>query len=194
MTKQRSTNQRSATAGRDMIGGDQTINNSSVHHHYGQSNSASVVEQLLSKLHAEMKDNVSVQPMIDDLRYYYEHEAHDGVIGLEQKLEKGGRAHEISNALEKKELFVKLLEKWSMYATAQEIFVHLLARAEYEYSNFVLPQLDESSEIELNESIASRIIEPIVDDCGASVFRMNHGTAMGMVYWLAEQCFVRWHK
>lgn len=172
-----------------MIAGDQ-----SVHHHYAANAKATVVEQLLSKLQKEMDENAQVRAIIDDLRYYYEHKSPDGIVGLEAKLEKGNRAHEVDQALEKKELFVKALEKWSMYASAQEIFVHLLARAEFEYTTHVLPQLDKASEIEINTAIATRIVEPIVADCGASVFKLHHGVAMGMLYWLAEQCFVRWHK
>ncbi|WP_368039360.1 MULTISPECIES: ABC-three component system protein [unclassified Tardiphaga] len=37
-------------------------------------------------------------------------------------------------------------------------------------------------------------MEPTVSECGASVFEIDHNTALGMVYWLAEQCFVRWHR
>ena len=81
-----------------------------------------------------------------------------------------------------------------MYASAQEIFAHLLAKAELEFSTHVLPQIDSLSEVEINEAITKRIVDPIVAECGTSVFKLNHATAMGMLYWLAEQCFVRWHK
>lgn len=189
MTEQRTVNQKSAKAGRDVIGGDQHV-----HHHHAPSTKASVVEELLAKLHQEIEQNSQVSAMIDDLRYYYQHKSHDGIVGLVAKLEKGQRPHEIDYALEQKERFAKTLEKWSMYASAQEIFVHLLARAEVEYRNYILPQLDALSEVEVNDAVTTRIVEPIVADCGASVFKLNHGTAMGMLYWLAEQCFVRWHK
>ena len=49
-------------------------------------------------------------------------------------------------------------------------------------------------EHEVNAIIISRIVDPIVAECGTTVFEMNHGTAMGMLYWLAEQCFIRWHQ
>ena len=194
MSGQPTVNQRSARAGHDMIAGDQTVLNYSVHNHHGPTAKATVVEQLLTKLQTEIDDNAQVRAMIDSLRYYYEHKSHDGIVGLEAKLEKGNRAHEIYHALEKKELFVKTLEKWSMYSSAQEIFVHLLARAEFEYMTHVFPQIETLSEVEINNAITTRIVEPIVVDCGASVFKLTHGTAMGMLYWLAEQCFVRWHK
>ena len=189
MTSQKTVNQKAAKAGKNIIAGDNTE-----HHHYASPAKATVVEKLLAKLQQEMDQNAQVRAMIDDLLHYYKRKSHDGVDGLQAKLEKGQRAHEIDFALEKKELFVKTLEKWSMYASAQEIFVYLLARADVEYTAQVLPQIDQLSQVDLNQVITTQIIEPIVEDCGASIFKLNHATAMGMLYWLAEQCFVRWHK
>jgi|JI10StandDraft_1071094.scaffolds.fasta_scaffold63298_3 hypothetical protein len=182
-------NQKGAKAGRDIVAGDKVD-----HHHYPPTAKASVVEALMAKLQKEMEQSSQVTAMIDELCHYHQHKAHDGVTGLEAKLQKGQRSHEIDYALDQKEQFAKILEKWSMYASAQEIFVHLLARAEIEYRAHVLPQLDALTEVQVNEAITTRIVNPIVADCGNTVFKLNHGTAMGMFYWLAEQCFVRWHK
>lgn len=192
MTGRTTTNQKGANAGGSIVGGDQI--NSSVHHHYAPAAASSVVGKLLEKLHAELSENPKMAPMIDELRCYYQHTPSDGVTGLQAKLEKGNRAHELEFAMDRKERFVKLLDKWSMYATAQEIFAFLLARAEVEYTNSILPQIGVLSEVEVNVAIQHRIVEPAVLDCGASVFKLNHGAASGMIYWLAEQCFVRWHK
>lgn len=182
-------NQKNATAGRDVVGGD-------VHNHYHAplSQKATVIEQLLCKFQQEIENNAQVRAMIDALQYYYEHRSPDGIVGLEAKLKKGGREHELYQAMEKKEQFAKMLDKWSMYASAQEIFVHLLAKAEYEFSTFVLPQITTLNEIEINGLINQKIVEPIVAECGATTLKIHHGMAMGMVYWLAEQCYVRWHK
>ena len=75
----------------------------------------------------------------------------------------------------------------------QEIFAYLLAKAEHEFTYIIRPQLCDKSKIEVNVLVRDRIIVPIIEECGATVFSINHSTAMGMVYWLAEQCFVRWH-
>jgi hypothetical protein len=48
--------------------------------------------------------------------------------------------------------------------------------------------------VRINQLTSELIVEPAVLECGASVFQLDHNTALGMVYWLAEQCFVRWHK
>ena len=58
----------------------------------------------------------------------------------------------------------------------------------------VLPQIPVLKEHELNQIIDEKIVEPIVTECGPTIFQMHHGIAMGMLYWLAEQCYVRWHQ
>lgn len=189
MAVSRTVNQGSARAGRDIIAGDQVI-----HQHNVPAVKATIVDQLLAKLQQELENSEKVQTIIDQLHRYYEKVSHDGVVGLEEKLKKANRHYQLPNALEKKELFAKLLEKWSMYVSAQDIFVFLLARAEHQFTSHVLPQIETLTEVQLNDAVTNRIIEPIVADCGASVFKLDHGIAMGMLYWLAEQCFIRWHK
>jgi hypothetical protein len=93
-----------------------------------------------------------------------------------------------------KEMFVKLLEKWSLYASAQEIFAYLLAKAEYNFNYLIHPKIDPANVVEINQLIHDKIVMPTIEQCGASVFTLNHGVAMGMLYWLAEQCFIRWHQ
>lgn len=188
-SKTTNVNQEGATAGADIVGGDKIE-----HNHFPPNKTPSVIEQLLGKLQSEIENSAKARETIEALRHFYERKSHDGVNGLEAKLEKGGRLHEKFLAIEKKEMFVKLLEKWSLYISAQEILVHLLARAEHEFSMIVLPQIGSLKEHELNELIGTRIVNPIVEECGGSIFHMNHGVAMGMLYWLAEQCFVRWHQ
>ncbi len=85
-------------------------------------------------------------------------------------------------------MFVKLLERWSLYASAQEIFVYLLAQAEHNFNLTVYPQIPVLSEIQVNQLVDRLIIAPTIEQCGASVFVLNHNVCMGMLYWLAEQC------
>jgi hypothetical protein len=171
-------------AGRDV---NKTINN------FAAPREATVVEQLLVRLNAEIEQNQQVRSTIERLQRFYERRAHDGVVGLQAKLEVAGREGEYEDAIEMKEMFVKLLERWSLYHSAQHIFAHLLARAEVTFKSVILPRVGADSDVVINQMVLERIVEPTVGECGASVFEVDHMTAMGMIYWLAEQCFVRWH-
>lgn len=181
--------QQKATAGGDIVGRDKTET-----HYHAPVATPGIVEQLLRKLQAEVENNEQVRHTIEALAHFQMRRSHDGIDGLEAKLIKGSRSDEYLVALEKKEDFAKLLEKWSLYASAQEIFAYLLAQAEYQFNFFVQPQIAKLDRIAVNELVNDRIVEPTITQCGTSVFVLNHGVVMGMVYWLAEQCFVRWHQ
>jgi hypothetical protein len=154
---------------------------------------ASVVERLLARLQAELDNDITCSDTIRKLQRYHGGTSKGGVIGLRNKLMAGGRGDEIEDALEQKEMFVKLLEEFSLYASAQEIFVYLLAQAERVFNSEILPLVGELNAVEINRQTNRLILDPVVQECGATVFQIDHLTAMGMLYWLAEQCFVRWH-
>lgn len=155
--------------------------------------SASVIEKLLHKLQHEIEQNIQYNETIVRLQRYHGGIAHDDVKGLVAKLTHSGRAAQVDIALEQKEEFAKLLETWSLYLSAQEIFVYLLARAENVFTTEVMPELGTSTIGQINRQINRDIVGPIVEECAVTVLQIDHVTAMGMLYWLAEQCFIRWH-
>jgi hypothetical protein len=179
--------QTGANAGGDVIAGNKITYN---HHNVPLSKIAA----LLEKLQNEILTNTEVKYKIEQLGRYFEKRSHDGIDGLEAKLVAGHRQSELLFALEKKEEFVKLIERWSLYLSAQEVFVFILAKIEYEFTLFVVPQLGKLDENGVNQLVHERIVEPTLDQCASGAISLNHGLVMGMIYWLAEQCFVRWHK
>lgn len=145
-----------------------------------------VVEQLLRKLEAEIADNAQTQETIQALKRFYNRRSDDGIEGLEAKLDASGRQGELRAAMEKKEMFAKLLERWSLYASAQQIFVYLLARAEHEFNYNIYPKIESLQPVQVNELVTDRIVSPIVNECGSTIFAVDHGTALGMLYWLTS--------
>ncbi|KIZ47323.1 MULTISPECIES: ABC-three component system protein [Rhodopseudomonas] len=180
--------QRDASADGDIVGRDKIEN------HFHGDRRLGVVEELLTKLQAEIEQNCQIRHTVEALAHFHTRRSRDGIDGLEAKLKAGNRDDEYYDALEKKELFAKLLEKWSLYASAQEIFAYLLAKTDYEFNQFVHPQIELLTRIQINQIVKEHIVVPTVGECGGAVFTINHSTAMGMIYWLAEQCFIRWHK
>jgi hypothetical protein len=185
---------RSKVSGDQVIGGKYhaggDINLTTVN---SASRQATVLEQLLVRLHEEVEGRIHCQDTVAKLRRYQGGSRSDDVIGLAAKLQRSGRETHIDDALEQKEMFSKLLESWSLYASAQEIFVHLLARAEHLFKSEIHPDVGQLSVSDVNRLINNRIVDPVVFECGATMLQIDHLTAMGMVYWLAEQCFIRWH-
>ncbi len=182
-------NQSSAHADGDIVAGNKVT-----HHHLAPSAPAGLIEKMMERLSAEIRDNQRADELISSLQFFYIQKSRDGVVGLEAKLIKADREDELLYALEKKELFVKLLDRYSLYRSAQRIFAHLLAKTEYEFAQIIHPQIADLNRSEINVLVSARIVEPIVQECGMGPLDINHSVVMGMIYWLAEQCFVRWHQ
>lgn len=153
----------------------------------------STVEKLLHKLKVQYECDEQTQTTIEELARYHRRRASDGISGLEAKLEASGRSSYYEDAIEKKEMFAKLLEKWSLYSSAQEIFVHILAKAETEFTHVIYNQIPKMEAEQINAMVLDRIVNPIVEECGGDLMSVNHNVVQGMVYWLAEQCFIKWH-
>lgn len=151
------------------------------------------IEKLLMKLQEQYDNDQETQNVIDELARYHSRRASDGVFGLESKLDAAGKSDCFEDAIEKKEMFAKLLQKWTMYSSAQSIFSHILAKAEIEFTQVIYPQIPTRTEFEINALVIERIVGPIVEECSDDLIAINHNVVQGMVYWLAEQCFIRWH-
>lgn len=176
-------NQQNARAGGAIVGRD----------YYNVEAKKGLIEKLLHKLKEQYDCNEQTQTTIDELARYHTRRATDGIDGLEAKLRAGGRSAYYDDAIEKKEMFAKLLETWSLYSSAQEIFVHILAKAENEFTQVIYGQIPKREPEEINAMVIDRIVNPIVEECGGDILAVNHNLVQGMVYWLAEQCFIKWH-
>ena len=186
--------QAGANAGGDIVGRDKNNIQNSYHFESRRSGTASKIEALKNRLLEEVRADKIASDLIESLQQYHQRRAApDGIEGLEEKLRAAERQHEVMDALEQKEMFAKLLARWSLYASAQEIFVHLLSLAVHEFRMSILPHLGSLDTIACNEIITSKIVLPVVEEVGDGVISMDALVTMGMYYWLAEQCFVRWH-
>lgn len=190
------TTQRGIDAGRDNIGGDQTlINSNNVDLHFKLDGEKSPIAAWMAQLEIEISTNQQVVEFIDTLQMYQARYSYDGIDGLERKLKHAGRTQEtIDLALQKKELFQRLLAKYAMFDSAQQIFAYLLSKVEGDFRTYVLPNIDGKAAREVDVLFAQYLIGPCSDEIKSGVFCLNSAIATGMVYWLAEQCWVRWHS
>lgn len=152
------------------------------------------ITKLFDDLKSQMERDDTVTDIIVDLARYHTQVANDGIVGLKMKLEVSGRSSFYMNAIEQKEMFAKLLEKHSLYSSAQQIFVLFLSKTESTFNHVVHPEIENGTISSINQMIIEHIIEPISQDCVSDSFVMSHNHIWGMIYWLAEQCFIRWHK
>lgn len=179
-------NQKGAQSGRDMAGRD--INNYNINLIKNER-----VKELVARLDREIARDETRDQWIETLEFFEEPFAPDGIIGLEAKLKHGGREDKIAMALRQKELFVKFLNKYALYGAAQELLALCLHRIHLEFETHVHPACGKSPIAEVDQLIASKVVGAVVEEYGLGTFALNHGLVLGMTYWLAERCYVRWH-
>lgn len=180
-------NQRNANAGGNIIGRD---DNSVVNINLIRNER---VRELVTRLDREIASDEMRDQWIESLQFFEEPYAPDGIVGLEAKLNKCGRPDKLILALRHKELFVKFLSKYALYGAAQELLALCLHRVHQEFESHVHPVCGEATITEIDQIIASRVIKSVVEEYGLGTFALDHGLVLGMTYWLAERCYVRWH-
>lgn len=179
-------NQSGARAGKKVVGRDDNsvniVSKEGLH-----------VKALVAKLDAEMENRELKNELIESLQFFDEPYTPDGVKGLDAKLEVSGRIEKLHLATRHKELFAKFLSKYSLYGAAQELLALCLHRVHQEFEDRIHPYCDDLSANDIDQIIMREIVHCIVDEYGLGTFALNHGVVQGMVYWLAERCYIRWH-
>lgn len=177
-----------ATAGGDNVGGNKTVIA------MPPREKLAAFEALKKRLTADITAGLKVMETIDKLKRYQSPISPDDVVGLEQKLTRASREDEIFYALAQKERFAMFMTEWSFFETAQQIIALALATIEYEYSRHIIPHVNSLNRQQVDSLIHDRVVIPLFNDVGVDVFDLDQNLIMGMVYWLADQCYVRWHQ
>jgi hypothetical protein len=178
--------QRNASPQGDAVGRDKIV----MH----VSERKSQIEGWLDRLAEERRNDPRARELVDSLQYYFQPSPYDDVVGLEAKLDHSGRTLQKRSALRKKEAFSKLLEDWKAFPAAQEIIAYFLSQIEACFEHEVAPLLSTAHPSQIDNLIKERLIEPVLAEMGCGPFMLNYNNVSGMVYWLAEQCYIRWHE
>ncbi|NTF08898.1 hypothetical protein G6L37_22470 [Agrobacterium rubi] len=181
-------------AGRDNAAGNITNTNSNNTYEIVMAGDGSPIAAWMASLAEEIRTDKYVSEFVDTLQMYTQRLTHDGIDGLEAKLKHAGRASDVSLAFRKKELFTRLLARYSMFDSAQQIFAYLLSKVEQDFRAYVMPHLGSYTDADVDRLFAEYVISPCATEIKSGVFCLNSAIAAGMVYWLAEQCYIRWHR
>lgn len=176
--------------GRDLIGRDD--NSVNINNNY--STRATYLQDLYERYEKEKNENPDFKELCEELDYF--NSIVDGdVIGLEEKLTRGGRVKLINYALDVKERFHKKLMKTSQYSSiAQDINVYLLTKVRRGFIMEIYTLIcNNESEEKINILITERIIKPVQEDLGINLFRYTEDDIMGMIFFLTGNCHIKWN-
>lgn len=193
-----STNQSGASAGGNVVARD--LNDNSTHLHLPPMSESTSLHSALGKWIeqlelAKLEDETIAYDVANLAFYKRKRISDDGINGLDEKLCAGDRSNRREDAIEQKLSFEMILTEWSLYASAQEIFAYLLAKIHRNFNLLKDTVPTNAAPHVLDHIIDQQVLEPIVNECGqVQHFEVNLNVALGMLYWLADQCVIRWHK
>jgi len=180
----------STSIGRDYIGRDDNSTNI-----INKVNSNSTyLNNLYERFEKEKIENPEFKELCEELDYF--NSIIDGdVIGLEEKLQQGGKEKILFYALDVKDRFHRKLMKTSQYSMiAQDINVYLLSKVRSSFMREIYSLIiNNASDEKINLMITERIIKPVQADLGINLFGYNEDDIMGMIFFLTGNCHLKWN-
>lgn len=147
---------------------------------------------LLQKFQAEQENDIQTKQVIDELLRYQEPRT-PSPVGLEKKLEDGGRLYQVDYALEAKEAFVKKLARNTLFESAQEIHAMVLGKIHSVFRTQISSLISQNMPLDVvDKAIQLSIIDPLVTELQQTSFRYHDQEVWGMLYYLTWNCYIRW--
>jgi hypothetical protein len=180
------TNQKNNIVGGHQAGGD--INITTV---------SNAPETYMKTLHErydlEQTRKSEFRDIIEKLEYY-QYPIDPEPIGLERKLIMGDRQAEIPEALRAKELFVKLMTRYSLSEAAQLLIAYCLGRIHNYFKARVVPLINRREDADqIDKAVIEQVIHPVLSELGTNFLNLTPQELNGMVYYLTANCFINWH-
>ena len=155
----------------------------------------SALEKVVQKIVAAANEHHELVDIIDDLNDYITDHPYREIIGLETKLNNGGREDLCSKAILLKNRFERRIAKAQLSIVEQKVYVQVLSHILSAFDQYIRPQiLDDQSKDTVDAAVFEKIIEPVhkaiidFDDC------ITKELVSGMLYFLTGKCHVIWDK
>jgi hypothetical protein len=174
--------------GGHLVGGNLNINN------YNPQ-PVSQLHRLYTELESESEEASDFDGYIDALLRYVTSVDTGIPLGVEEKLRRGGRAHEVARAVRLKEAFNKKLMKLRLSKTAQKVLAHLLGRVETQFHYRIKPHIDlDAPRADVDARVLVEVVDNLRSMLGSNPLDIDDGEISGMIYYLTAMCHLRWHK
>ncbi|MBP2568171.1 hypothetical protein J2766_004782 [Agrobacterium tumefaciens] len=170
--------------GRDVIKNYYSVSSSQV---------AGWLKLLESQIESQNKD--ARDKFVQSLQFFVDRRDEADVVGLKDKIEKSTFKIDYYSALKKKEEFSKLLMKYQEFSSAQELFAYFMSIIHDVFDEKICPIIGELSYLDMQKIVDDQIIDKIFNEIGdgSDMLLINRNHVRGMIYWLADKCYVRWH-
>lgn len=160
---------------------------------YGTSGTAGTrMAQLIERYKAETEKDRNLREMVAKLREWHERPEGD-VIGLEEKLLRGGRPDLVDFAVVAKEKFARVMMRHENSPAAQEIFAYVLAQVWVIFTDMVYPRLVAKDPPDVISRLLVENIYPRIDALlEENPLGLDQAQIKGMIFWLTGNCHLKW--
>lgn len=151
------------------------------------------LEKAIKAISKTIEDNPEFEGIIEELAEYITDRPGREIVGVEKKLENGGRQDLLEDAVYLKNKFERFLAKKQLSLTEQNVYAHVLAAMETSFNQLVRPLIQEGrprSEVDL--AVHKHIVEPVYASVVGFNATVNTSTVQGMLYFLTGKCHLLW--
>lgn len=175
----------STEIGRDFAGRD------IIHNHISEDKASDYINILYDDYEKE-RINDDTKKIIEELEHY-KSKLEGDVLGLKAKLEKANIARLYSYAERVKENFAKKLVQFENSQSAQNIFLHLLAKIDSNFHRNILIRLDDDMDKEKVIDLVNKYIhKEITVILKENILGINDTDIDGMLFYLTGNCHINW--
>jgi ABC-3C protein len=154
----------------------------------------SFIDLLNEKYKAELGEG-TISGFISELQHYMDRATNPDVRGLADKLKDSARSDLIHHSELLKEKAAKKIVRFQTSRAAQEIFVWMLASLYTRFLHHVAPLIQEGSPRDVVDRLMhEKVVEPVLGDLGDNVLSIYPDEMIGLLYFLAGNCHIRWDK
>ncbi len=161
--------------------------------YYEAENSA--LEKVVQKIVQSAHENPELVNIIEQLTEYITPHKYREIVGLQKKLENGGRGDLLGPATEFKSRFARRVAKSQMSLTEQRVYVQILSHILISFTQIIRPKiLGNSPASEIDTLVLQHIVEPAhkaIIDFDDSITKE---LILGMLYFLTGKCHLVWDK
>jgi hypothetical protein len=153
------------------------------------------LEQAVEEIKKNLGSNTDAVDIIEHLADYITEYPSRQIIGLDKKLENGGRDDLKDRAVLLKNRFERRVAKNQMSLAEQHIYVQILSAISSIWHSKIKPLIDiDSSMATIDKSIYEELIEPVHKAVVRYDTLATSELVSGMLYFLTGKCHLVWAK
>lgn len=169
----------------DIVSGDKNVYPEELH----------PLEKAIKSIQESITENSDLEGIIEELAEYTTNRPDREIIGVEAKLQAGGREDAIQNAVYLKNKFERKIAKKQLSHVEQHVYAHILAVIETTFNQTVRPLILKGSSKEVvDAAVHKEIFEPVYKAVVGFDVSITMQHVAGMLYFLTGKCHLVWSE